>query len=448
MFFRKVVFWVALYAVILLCGVNLYAQSDYCINGRFSQNYVFDSSQIKITIGVPYAVSERWPSNNLDTLKLDVFEPDPVADTLTKRPFILLIHGGAFLTGNRRDMHYQCMEYARRGFVVATISYRLGWNCNATDLLGVCIFCQGENYKLQTATYRAAQDARAALRYITAHALDYGVDTAWIFTGGESAGSITAMHATFWSQQEADVFASWASSEVGLLDTAGNNLPSGYSIKAVIDNCGAVSRDTVMLNNGNIPVISFHDENDCVVPTNTAPVISCTCQSFYWASGSSAIHNKMTNAGLCHEMNLVPVSINHCSYPTWNLVKRASCFLKRVMCRNCTGGFNNTTAPVVCDTLQQIETAIPVVKAGTDYPLSVFPNPSIGPLILDLSNLSHLFPVSVKVFDATGRLIAEKNDVRQVQCPLNLTQINVGVCFINVSSASGVVSKVKVMIQP
>ena len=448
MLLSNYLFYACLCIGMLSFANRLQAQTSYCIGGRFSQNYTFDSSQIKITTDVPYAISERWPSQITDTLKLDVFEPDPAIDSLDKRPFILLIHGGAFLAGNRRDMHYQCMEYARRGFVAATISYRLGWNCSATDLLGVCILCQGENYKLQTATYRAAQDARAALRFMSTHAADYGIDTAWIFTGGESAGSITAMHATFWNQQEADVFAPWAAGEVGLLDTAGNNLPAGYTIKGIIDNCGAVSRDTIMLNNGNIPVISFHDENDCVVPTNTAQVISCTCQAFYWASGSSVIHSKMINAGLCHEMNLLPVSINHCSYPTWNLVKRASCFLKRILCNNCEPGLNTGIVTVACDTLQQTETAIPVIKAGTDYPVSVFPNPATGPLTLDLSNLSHLFPVRVTIADATGRLVAEENDVSQVRYSIDKLPAIAGTYFIGVSAAGGQVSKVKVTILP
>jgi acetyl esterase/lipase len=79
------------------------------------------------------------------------------------------------------------------------------------------LFCQGENYKLKTATYRASQDARAAMRYMYTHATDFGIDTSWMFIGGESAGSITALHTAFWSQSEADSFASWATNDVGLL---------------------------------------------------------------------------------------------------------------------------------------------------------------------------------------------------------------------------------------
>ena len=432
--------------LLLLYMGTTFAQNNYCIAGRFSENYCFDSSQIKVTTGISYAVSARWPSAVLDTLQLDVFEPEASFDTLSKRPLIMLIHGGAFLAGARADMHYQCMEYARRGFVVASISYRLGWNCSATDLLGVCVFCQGENYNLQTATYRAVQDARAALRFLSTNALTYGIDTAWLFVGGESAGSITALHTAFWDQQEANVFASWATGEVGLLDTAGNSLPNNYSIKGVIDNCGALNRDSVILNNGNIPVVSFHDENDCVVPAILGQVISCTCQAFYWVQGSSAIHSLMNNAGLCNEMNLVPLSINHCSYPSWNLVRHASCFLKRLMCGDCNSGFiNNTGAPVSCDTLNQFISSIPSVKVNNESPLLYFPNPSSGQITFDLSNLLSRAPLEISITDAAGKIVEVKDGITQ-PAYVSQTRFNTtGVYFIALLSNHEIIAKGKLI---
>lgn len=396
----------------LFLVIRASAQSNYCIENRFSQGYYFDSAQIEFTPSLTYAVSKRWPSTTIDSLKLDVFAPKLSEDSLQKRPFILLIHGGAFLSGARTDMHYQCMQYARRGFVVATISYRLGWNCSATDLLGVCVFCQGENYKLQTATYRAAQDGRAAMRYMFAHANDFGIDTAWMFVGGESAGSITALHTAFWDQTEADTFAGWASSQVGLLDTAGNNLPSNYTIKGVIDNCGAVSRDSVVLNNGNIPVISFHDEGDCVVPNYGGQVISCACQPFYWVGGSNSIHNLLKNEGVCTEMNLIPNSINHCSYPTWNLVPRASCFLKRLMCNECKTETNTgAIGAIPCDTLKSSQPISAVVKLQPLQNFRYFPNPTMGNLTIDLTNLLSSAPLNISISNSIGEVIEQHNNI-------------------------------------
>lgn len=425
------------------------AQNNYCIKGRFSESYCFDSSNVKITTAVPYAVAQRWPSTSIDTLKLDVFEPNPSADTLSKRPFILLIHGGAFMAGNRADMHYQCMQYARRGFVAATISYRLGWNCAATDLLGVCVFCQGENFKLKTATYRAVQDARAALRYITSNADTYGIDTSWIFVGGESAGSITALHTAFWTQDEADVFASWAKNDVGLLDTSGNDLTNTYSIKGVIDNCGAVSRDSVVLNNGNIPVVSFHDENDCVVPNGAGQVISCTCQAFYWSWGSSSIHNIMNNAGICSEMNLVPLSLNHCSYPTWNLVRHASCFLKKIMCAECESGFsNNTSAAAGCDTLGKVVSSLSNIKLTRYTELSFFPNPGNGKVTLDVSSFLSEGMLNISITDINGRVIERVENISEPFFTTDATLYAQGIYFVAVFSENKLLAKSKLIVEP
>ena len=426
-------------ALTLLCFsfmlVHVSAQSNYCIENRFSQQFYFDSAQIEFTPSLTYAVSKRWPSTTIDSLKLDVFAPKLSEDNLQKRPFILLIHGGAFLSGARTDMHYQCMQYARRGFVVATISYRLGWNCSATDLLGVCVLCQGENYKLQTATYRAAQDGRAAMRYMFAHANDFGIDTAWMFVGGESAGSITALHTAFWDQTEANTFASWASGQVGLLDTAGNNLPSNYTIKGVIDNCGAVSRDSVVLNNGNIPVISFHDEGDCVVPNFGGQVISCACQPFYWVRGSNSIHNILKNQGTCTEMNMVPLSINHCSYPSWNLVPRASCFLKRIMCDSCSTDYTtDVNKPIQCDALGDSVSVSGVIKIQPQLDLRYFPNPTNDYVNLDLTNLLSYAPLTITITNSLGETIEHQEGINTASHILRTKFPSVGLYFISVSS--------------
>ena len=132
-------------------------------------------------------------------------------------------------------MNYLCMEMARHGFVTATMSYRLGWDCAGTDALSVCVLCSGLNYNFITATYRAVQDGRAAMRYISANSSTYEIDTSYLFIGGISAGSITALHTTFWSQDEANEFCPWCTDSLGFLDDAVNTLTNTFSIKGVID---------------------------------------------------------------------------------------------------------------------------------------------------------------------------------------------------------------------
>ena len=389
--------------LILLSLFDLQAQTA-CYPGRFSQTPLFDSADIRKDSNIVYAVSKNYFSGVTQNLQMDVYYPDASVDTMQQRPFILLIHGGAFLAGNRNDMAYECMEYARRGFVAATITYRLGWNCPATDLIGVCVLCQGQNFNLKTATYVAAQDGRAALRYVNANAPTWNANPNWMFIGGESAGAITAYHSAFWDQTEANSFCSWAVAAVGTLDTAGNSLPNTWSIKGLIDNCGAISDDSALMNNGSIPVISFHDQLDCVVPYANGQVISCLCTPFYYAKGSQIVNTQLSAAGACTELNTVQNSLNHCSYPKPSIVKRSSCFLKRIMCSSCVSATNTNIWAI--DSCDNVLTGVSEFGMAP-MSMSIYPNPAGDICVIKLSEPSRASGV-VKLFNAAGQLVLER----------------------------------------
>jgi len=326
-------------SLFLFSSFILNAQLEQCIENRFSETALFDSSEIEIDYNTQYATVEHYFTGQTLNLVMDVYYPDMVADESSSRPFILLVHGGSWFSGNKINMAYECMEYARRGFVAATIQYRLGWNC---DLNNIFTACSCPNSNLQKAVYMAVQDTRAALRHIYNNAATWEIDTNWMFTGGESAGSFNSILAATWSQSEADAWLpAGFSSEVGGLDESGNELPAGFEIKAIINHCGAVPVLAHLSDNANVPIISFHDSNDCVVPYNTGQVIGCFCGGYMFVSGSSVIHTTRMNAGECSELHTVPASFAHCTFPKASLVKLASCFLKRTMCGVCTS-FSNT----------------------------------------------------------------------------------------------------------
>lgn len=392
----------SLFILFVLFAMN--ASAQICFPGRFSETPLFDSADIRKDSNIVYAVSKNYFSGVTQSLMMDVYYPSATADTMQNRPFILLIHGGAFLAGNRNDMAYECMEYARRGFVAATIQYRLGWNCAATDLLGVCVFCQGNNYDLKTATYAAAQDARAALRYVNANCATWNADANRLFIGGESAGAITAYHATFWDQTEANAFSSWAVAAVGTLDTAGNSLPNTWTVKGLIDNCGAIANDSSLMNNGVIPVISFHDQFDCVVPYASGQVISCLCQPFYYADGSQLVNTRLTQMGTCTELNTVVNSANHCSYPKQSIIRRSSCFLKRIMCSNCVSATNTNIWAI--DSCENVMTGISTFGVAP-FKVTAAPNPANDWCAFRFSEPSRNSGV-LRIYDAQGRLIASR----------------------------------------
>ena len=87
-------------------------------------------------------------------------------------PALLFIHGGAWKSGKRQDYHVYTAAYAKKGYVVATASYRLSGQ----------------------APYPAAvQDCKCAVRWLRANAKRYNIDPDKIAAVGGSAGGHLSM---------------------------------------------------------------------------------------------------------------------------------------------------------------------------------------------------------------------------------------------------------------
>ena len=131
-------------------------------------------------------------------LPMEVYTPN--GDTETSRPLIIHMHTGTFLpimyngnpTGMREDFATTtiCEDYAKRGYVVANIEYRLGWNPTLPT--------QTERAaSLMIAVYRAIQDCKAAVRYFRkdfeTNGNTYGIDTSRIILSGQGSGGWVAL---------------------------------------------------------------------------------------------------------------------------------------------------------------------------------------------------------------------------------------------------------------
>lgn len=185
-------------------------------------------------------------------LDMDIYLPD---DDIKKRPLIVFLHGGAFFVGDKgvETMTTWCKHFAELGYVVATINYRMGFSLSKKSI--------------QKCGYEAIQDAHAAIRYLVANADEYGIDPDYIFIGGTSAGSITALGMTFMTNDTRPdfVFENKFDQKLGNIESASNNLKTKFKIKALANMWGAVY-DLDELNGHNIPVISFHGTDDNLVP--------------------------------------------------------------------------------------------------------------------------------------------------------------------------------------
>jgi acetyl esterase/lipase len=119
------------------------------------------TSVAKTIAGINYAGTAS-PSQTLDLLL-------PGNATLPL-PLIIRIHGGAFSGGSAsmEETGTAASAILAKGYALAALNYRLS---------GEALFPAG------------AQDVKAAVRWLRAHAADYGLDTAHFVSWGESAGA-------------------------------------------------------------------------------------------------------------------------------------------------------------------------------------------------------------------------------------------------------------------
>jgi len=238
---------------------------------RYTQTQ-FGQSQVQTNVTYGQAPFLQGPlytmeeSTQWGTLMMDIYQP--IGDACNLRPAVIMAHPGGFITGSRQvdDMKALCDSLARKGYVSATIDYRQG--CGLT-----------ENVALHAAraVYRGVQDGRAAVRYLRAHATEYGIDPRKIYMVGSSAGAFIALHAVFVDAAEKPAAAgtitytnitppfSHQAPDLGGLDV-GDNLNYNGTPDAIVSLWGALQQSNWIGNNNTTPVLLVHGEADGTVP--------------------------------------------------------------------------------------------------------------------------------------------------------------------------------------
>jgi Carboxylesterase family len=280
-------------AFALLLTLHLHAQT--CDTLRYRQPIFQVQKTADIVFGTAPAMPAVYVNENVTVsqdLKLDLYQP--LGDTLARRPLLMFAFGGGFIIGAKEDEDARalCDSFARKGYVTASITYRLGLNVTSES--------SGER-----AVFRAVQDWSAAIRYFKEFADSFRIDTNHIFAGGVSAGSISAMHAQYMSNAERPLstFASglpFPAPDLGCKDCSGNTYSHSSKVKALVNAWGAIGDTLWMEASENTPMISFHGDLDPIVPYGygfpfTALV---TLPAVY---GSSLIHPRLQHIGIQSE---------------------------------------------------------------------------------------------------------------------------------------------------
>ncbi len=275
-------------------------------------------------------------------LVCDLYEP--AGDSETDRPLLMYFHTGNFLPiyvngspqGTKTDSSAVeiCTRFAKMGYVVASVDYRLGWNPLAAT--------QSERtYQLINAAYRGVQDSRTAARYfrksIAEDGNPYGIDgDRFGFIGEGTGGYITLASSTIDSYNDIILDDSgmpiskfWYDPGTGepipmVIEAVNGNpdatndgfAPSGmqlcmanhvgYSSDVQFQmNLGGALGDLSWLDAGEVPMVSFQAPNDPFAPYETGVlIVPTTNELVVEVSGAFDIHEEI-NTVLDPNQNLV-----------------------------------------------------------------------------------------------------------------------------------------------
>ncbi len=168
----------------------------------------------------------------------------------TAKPLVIYVHGGGWMGGTSRnaaayaDFPAVLADLASRGYVVASLNYRLGGEAKAPA---------------------ATQDVDAAIRWLKAHAADYGIDkTRVAIWGGSAGGQLAALAATDCTpadgKTESDCVQA-AAIWYGLFD-----IPNQPSAPAYFGSDGPKSSAVTFLDAKDPPFLLIHGDSDRTVP--------------------------------------------------------------------------------------------------------------------------------------------------------------------------------------
>jgi predicted esterase len=345
-------------------------------------------------------------------LEMDIYQPD--GDTYAARPLIILGHGGSFIGGNKTDdptVVALCQRFAKRGYVTASINYRLG---NLFDMVT-------DSNKAIEIVVKAISDGKAAIRYFVKDAATsntYRIDTNNIFIGGNSAGAVLYMHVGYLGNiAECPSYIAAAMALNGGFE--GNSGNDGYTTKnkAVINLAGALNL-TSFVDMYDKPSVSAHGDTDPTVPYDCG----------YPLNGS-------VHVNLCGLGELEPVfaakSVYHYGkiYPgdghvPWssNATKLNSVdsmvkeFLYNMVCTNVAG--------------------VNEVAKATE--VSLYPNPASSQV-----NISASTPLEqVAIYDQTGRVVSNASSIGKENYTLNTSDFAKGIYFVRLKFADENISPV------
>ena len=383
-----------LYAFVCVCSLFALKANAQCTGRYVDTNYFANITKTTVTYSTPYSQ------------QMDIFQP--TGDVAPKRPLIILAHGGSFVSGDRTNditVTRLCSLFAHRGYVTASIDYRL-----ATSPL-----VMADSAAAIDEVIKALSDGKAAVRYFVLDARGsntYKIDTNLIFGGGNSAGAVLYMHLGYIadSTECPNYIQNAMTANGGFEGNSGNAIP-GYrtQIRGVINLAGALNM-TSFVNLHDTGSVNAQGDQDATVPYMCAHALSGSCP--VTLCGLGVLEGVYTTQQVYHKSIVFPGQ-GHVPWSNNNTNNSMFYSVDSLVTKFLVEGY-------VCDEL--------AVKGVTRKwaELTYFPNP-----VRDVVNFTSSEAISsLSVYDATGRLVQQVNGLNAVTYKLNTANWSSGIYFV------------------
>ncbi len=259
---------------------------------KTKQKHISPPGQVLTNVQYGTALTE---ANKQQALDLDIYMPAG-SSAGKSYPLFVMIHGGGFKEGDKKEMESHCSLLAGAGYVGVSINYRLGWSGSDSKK------CEGDTTAEYFALYRAVQDANAALRFLVLKAKEYHIDTSRIYIGGGSAGSTIAMYTHYLPAPEAAALMPNESRQLGKLNEGDNALRNTFAIKGILNLWGGIGDSAIISCANAVPMISFHGTADSISPYNIGREFSCAMYPV--ALGSACISRQLARYNVPYRLYL------------------------------------------------------------------------------------------------------------------------------------------------
>ncbi|HLP94178.1 MAG TPA: T9SS type A sorting domain-containing protein [Saprospiraceae bacterium] len=365
-----------LYITAFLAGMAwmpLKAQNPGCNGTRYLDDVFATVKKTTVT----YAPSINHLGQNVN-LAIDIYEPE--GDQVSSRPVVILAHGGSFVFGDKSMMQSSCELLAKKGYVAASIQYRL-----------FPFFVLGfpDSTEVFDTALKAMGDMKAAVRFFREDAATtntYRADAAHIFIGGYSAGAVTAMHTAYINEDDQlpTFLQTLLTNNGGLEGISGTASNKGYASYsgAVVNMSGGLYR-SFWVEADESPLVSIHGTADATVPYTFG-----LAANIAFLEGSSLVHEHANEVGLWNNLLTVPGAGHTDLYEQAQWKPFLDSF------------WVNATTLLEDLTCSTVDAQEPLDAAS---PWTIFPNPNQGNgFYLQLP--AEVAQVDLRIYDMTGKL--------------------------------------------